>query len=60
MAHAALRPADSEALRSHEQLTFHLPPYTYQISRQEDGSLYSVTDGKQDDFGACGLGVWSG
>ncbi len=47
MAHAALRPVDSEALRSHDQLTFHLPPYTYQILRQENGSLYSVTDGKQ-------------
>ncbi len=47
MAHAALRPADSEALRSREQLTFHLPPYTYQILRQPDGSLYSVTDGKE-------------
>jgi hypothetical protein len=47
MAHAALRPEDSEALRSHEQLTLSLPPYTYQISRQEAGSLYSVTDGKQ-------------
>src|SRR5580698_3290132 len=47
MAHAALRPADSEALRTHDQLTLRLPPYTYQISRQPDGSLYSVTDGKQ-------------
>ncbi len=40
-------PPMSEALRAHDQLTFHLPPYTYQISRQQDGSLYSVTDGKQ-------------
>jgi hypothetical protein len=47
MAHAALRPADSEALRSHDQLTFSFPPYAYQISRQKDGSLYSVSDGKQ-------------
>ena len=47
MAHAALRPVDSEALRSHEQLTFSLPPYAYQISRQEVASLYSVSDGKQ-------------
>jgi len=47
MAHAALRPADSEALRSHDQLTLSFSPYTYQISRQPDGSLYSVTDGKQ-------------
>ncbi|MGO9124151.1 MAG: multiheme c-type cytochrome [Terriglobales bacterium] len=47
MANAAMLPADSEALRSHDQLTFHLAPYTYQISRQQQGSLYSVTDGKQ-------------
>jgi hypothetical protein len=47
MARAALRPADSEALRAHDQLTLRLPPYTYQISRQPDGSLYSVSDGKQ-------------
>jgi len=47
MAHAALHPVDSEALRAHEQLTFSLPPFSYQILRQENGSLYSVTDGKQ-------------
>lgn len=47
MAHAALRPVDSEALRARDQLTFNLPPYTYQILRQPDGSLYSVSDGKQ-------------
>jgi hypothetical protein len=47
MAHAALRPTDAESLRSREQLTFIFPPYTYQITRQEDGSLYTVTDGKQ-------------
>src|ERR1700689_5918679 len=42
MAHAALRPIDSETLRSHAHLTFSLPPYTSQITRQPDGSLYSV------------------
>ncbi|MFZ0285469.1 MAG: multiheme c-type cytochrome [Terriglobales bacterium] len=47
MAHAALRPADGEALRAHDQMPFSLPPFTYQISRQPDGSLYSVSDGKQ-------------
>jgi hypothetical protein len=47
MAQAALRPADSAALRAHDQLTFSLPPFTYQISRQPDGSRYSVNDGKQ-------------
>src|SRR4029077_20143119 len=45
MAMAAARPADSEALRSHNQLTFRVPPYTYQIIRTKDGSTYSVTDG---------------
>jgi hypothetical protein len=47
MAHAAMRPADSEALRAHDKLTLSLPPYDYQISRQENGSLYSVSDGKR-------------
>jgi len=45
MAHAAMQPSDTEQLRSHEQLTFQLAPYTYQITRQQDGSIYSVTDG---------------
>ena len=45
MANAATRPLASEALRSHDQLTFRLPPYTYQILRKEDGSQYSVSDG---------------
>lgn len=47
MAHAAARPLDSEQLRSHEQLTFRAPPYTYEILRQPDGSVYSVADGTQ-------------
>ena len=33
------------SLRSHDQVTFHLPPYSYQITRKENGSVYSVTDG---------------
>src|ERR1700722_2033254 len=45
MANAATRPLASESLRSHEQLTFHVPPYTYQILRKENGSQYSVSDG---------------
>jgi predicted CXXCH cytochrome family protein len=45
MANAAMHPLASEALRSHNQLSFHVPPYTYQILRQEGGSMYSVTDG---------------
>ncbi|MGH9498770.1 MAG: multiheme c-type cytochrome [Terriglobales bacterium] len=46
MAHAALRPIDTAPLRKHDLLTFSLPPYTYQIQREPEGSLYSVTDGK--------------
>jgi hypothetical protein len=45
MANASTHAADSEALRSHDQLTFRLPPYTYQITRTENGSFYSVTNG---------------
>lgn len=45
MANASTRAADSEALRSHEQLAFSLSPYTYQIVRKENGRVYSVTDG---------------
>jgi Cytochrome c554 and c-prime len=47
MANASTRAADSEALHSHEQLTFSLAPYTYQIVRTEDGRIYSVTDGRK-------------
>jgi hypothetical protein len=45
MANASTHAADSQSLRSHDQLTFHLPPYTYQITRAQNGSVYSVTDG---------------
>jgi predicted CXXCH cytochrome family protein len=47
MAHAAVAPLDSEQLRSHERLVFQAPSYTYQITRTDDGSTYSVTDGAQ-------------
>jgi hypothetical protein len=47
MAMAAERPADSEALRSHSQLTFRNSRYAYHINRTENGSTYSVTDGAQ-------------
>ena len=46
MANAATHPLASEALRSHSELTFHVPPYTYRILRKEDGSQYSVSDGE--------------
>jgi hypothetical protein len=45
MANASTHAADSQALRSHDQMTFHLPPYTYQITRAQNGNVYSVTDG---------------
>jgi hypothetical protein len=47
MANASTHAVDSEALHSHDRLTFRLPPYTYQIVRTENGSTYSVTDGAQ-------------
>jgi hypothetical protein len=39
--------ATSEILRANPALTFRNGPYTYQITRRGDQSLYSVTDGKQ-------------
>ena len=47
MANASRHALDSEALRTHDRLTFHLPPYTYEIRRTENGSVYSVADGAQ-------------
>ena len=44
----ALEPvATSEVLRSNQRLTFRSGPYTYQITRQGDQSIYSVTNGKE-------------
>ncbi|HEX8922685.1 MAG TPA: multiheme c-type cytochrome [Pyrinomonadaceae bacterium] len=39
--------ATSEILRANPALTFRSGPYTYQITRRGDQSIYSVTDGKQ-------------
>ncbi|MBZ5514534.1 MAG: cytochrome c family protein [Acidobacteriia bacterium] len=47
MAHAGARARDSKILRAHERLSFHLGPYVYDIARTEDGSAYSVSDGRQ-------------
>jgi hypothetical protein len=42
----ALEPvATSEVLNSHQRLTFRSGPYLYQLTRQGDKSVYSVTDG---------------
>jgi Cytochrome c3 len=38
--------AQSEILRTRPQLTFEIGPYTYQILRKGDRSIYTVTDGK--------------
>lgn len=37
--------AESRVLRSRPRFTFRLGPYTYQITRQGERSIYSVTDG---------------
>jgi hypothetical protein len=39
--------AMSEILRANPTLTFRSGPYTYQITRRGEQSIYSVTDGKQ-------------
>src|ERR1700742_5197572 len=41
MAHAGVRAADAEILRSHETLTGKLAPYRYEIARDTTGSTYS-------------------
>lgn len=44
----ALEPvAESQILRSHQRLTFRLGAFSYQIMRQGNQSIYSVTDGTQ-------------
>jgi hypothetical protein len=37
--------ADSRVLRSNPRMTFRFSPYTFQIERRGDQSIYSVTDG---------------
>ena len=44
----ALEPvATSEILRDNQKLTFKSGPYTYQITRRGEQSIYSVTNGKE-------------
>ncbi len=44
MARASTPAATSNALRSHDRLSFELPPYIYQIARTGTGPVYSVSD----------------
>jgi hypothetical protein len=45
MAHALEPVADCQVLSTHERLTFRNGPYSYEITRQRNGSTYTVTDG---------------
>ncbi len=47
MALAAQPAAESSILREHPRLSFRLEPYSYQIVREGEKSIYSVSDGKQ-------------
>ena len=39
--------AESRVLRANPRMTFRFGPYTFQIERRGDQSIYSVTDGKE-------------
>lgn len=45
MSRALERVSDCQILRANPRLTYKLGPYTYQITREGDQSIYSVTDG---------------
>jgi hypothetical protein len=45
MAHALELPDSSDVLISHPRLTFRNGPYSYQITRQGERSIYTVADG---------------
>jgi hypothetical protein len=47
MARALQTAADSLILKSHARLTFRVGPYSYEIIRDGDRSIYSVSDGKR-------------
>ena len=47
MAKALLRPAESEVLRQHPRLTFNKGRYRYEIRREGEGEIYSVSDGNR-------------
>ena len=46
MAHALSAPQESQVLQSHPKLTFRAGAYTFQITTEEQHSIFSVTDGK--------------
>jgi hypothetical protein len=47
MAHAMQSVSESPVLRSHATLAFKYGRYEYQIIRQEENSLYQVSDGQE-------------
>jgi hypothetical protein len=47
MAHALELPKDCEVLRKYPVMTLRNGPYQYEIRREGDRSIYSVTDGRQ-------------
>ncbi|HKX00338.1 MAG TPA: multiheme c-type cytochrome [Bryobacteraceae bacterium] len=47
MSHALEMVAACDILRDNPKLVFHEGPYSYQILREGDKSIYSVTDGKE-------------
>jgi hypothetical protein len=44
MARASVRPEDSEILQRQERLTFHAAPFSYEIKRAGQKTVYSVSD----------------
>ncbi|HMV84738.1 MAG TPA: multiheme c-type cytochrome [Blastocatellia bacterium] len=46
MAQALFAPADNQIFRAHPQLSFRNGPWTYQIKREGERSIYTVSDGK--------------
>ncbi|HEY2107440.1 MAG TPA: hypothetical protein VGH29_16700, partial [Candidatus Binataceae bacterium] len=46
MTRALQKPADSDLLQRNADLNHSVGKYTYSIRRQDDGFLYSVSDGK--------------
>jgi hypothetical protein len=47
MAHALELPKDCEVLRKHSVMAFRSGPYQYEVRRNGERSIYSVTDGRQ-------------
>jgi Cytochrome c554 and c-prime len=47
MAHALALPSDSAVLASHPRLTFRSGPYSYEIVKRDQQTLYRVTDRKE-------------